>query len=232
MNEIPHIIHYCWFGGKPLPTQYEAYLQTWIKAFPDYKIIKWDENNFPIGHYDYAKEAMQDGKMAFVSDVARIHALYEWGGVYFDTDVEVLKNFTNLLQGKSAVLGIEDAFKTIGTGFMAFAPKHPICEKMLEYYKKASFSTQDISMSNTQILAELIKREYNIDLADKEHELGDLIIYPSSYFTAYNGFTGITEIASETCCVHHFSASWHSPIRKFKDGMKRRWHRILQRLYR
>ncbi|MFR4866339.1 MAG: glycosyltransferase family 32 protein [Oliverpabstia sp.] len=80
MKEIPHIIHYCWFGGKPLPEQYKKYVETWKRIFPDYKVMRWDESNFPIDQYSYAKEAMQAGKMAFVSDVARIHALYEWGG--------------------------------------------------------------------------------------------------------------------------------------------------------
>ena len=129
------------------------------------------------------------------------------GGVYLDTDVEVIKDFTSLLKGKSAILGVEDEYKTIGTGFLAFAPKHEICNEMLEYYQNNSFSSQSASMSNTQIL--------------------DLTIYPSWYFTAYNGFTGKTEIMGETYCVHHFSASWHSPSRKFKDAIKKRLHRIM-----
>lgn len=227
MNEIPHIIHYCWFGGKPLPTQYEKYIETWKKNFPDFKVMKWDENNFPIDQYNYAQEAMQAGKMAFVSDVARIHALYNWGGVYFDTDVEVIKNFTSLLKGKSAVLGVEDEYKTIGTGFLAFEPEHEICYEMLNFYRNNSFLSQSESMSNTQILANLIKKKYNIELADKIQVLDNLIIYPSCYFTAYNGYTGKIKIVDETCCVHHFSASWHSPVRKFKDGIKKRLHRIL-----
>ena len=227
MKEIPHIIHYCWFGGKPLPEQYKKYVGTWKKNFPDYKVMRWDESNFPIDQYSYAKEAMQAGKMAFVSDVARIHALYEWGGGYLDTDVEVIKDFTPLLKGKSAVLGVEDEYKTIGTGFLAFAPKHEICHEMLEYYRNNSFSSQSASMSNTQILADLIKKKYNIELADKVQAIGELIIYPSWYFTAYNGYTGKTEIVEETCCVHHFSASWHSPSRKFKDAIKKSLHRII-----
>ena len=80
MSEIPHIIHYCWFGGNHMPEQYKKYIETWKVNFLGYKVIKWDENNFPIDQYGYAKEAMQAGKMAFVSDVARIYALYEYGG--------------------------------------------------------------------------------------------------------------------------------------------------------
>lgn len=153
--------------------------------------------------------------------------LYMNGGVYLDTDVEVIKDFTPLLKGKSAVLGVEDEYKTIGTGFLAFAPKHEICHEMLEYYRNNSFSSQSASMSNTQILADLIKKKYNIELADKVQAIGELIIYPSWYFTAYNGYTGKTEIVEETCCVHHFSASWHSPSRKFKDAIKKSLYRII-----
>ena len=228
MDEIPHIIHYCWFGGKPLPEQYRKYIETWKKNFPDYKIIKWDENNFPIDQYSYAKEAMQAGKMAFVSDVARIYALYEYGGIYFDTDVEVIKDFTALLKGRKAVLGVEDEFKTMGTGFLAFTARHPICEEMLSYYQNNSFLTQSESMSNTQILASLVKKKYNIEIVNKVQTFDDLIIYPSGYFTAFDGFTGKTKIEIETCCIHHFSASWHKPTRRLKDGMKKRWHRILR----
>ena len=149
------------------------------------------------------------------------------GGVYLDTDVEVIRNFTSLLEGKSAVLGVEDEYKTIGTGFLAFEPKHEICYEMLNYYRNNSFSSQSKSMSNTQILADLIKKKYNIKLADKVQVLDKLVVYPSCYFTAYNGYTGKTEIADDTCCVHHFSASWHGPVRKFKDEIKKRVHRIM-----
>lgn len=229
MNEIPRIIHYCWFGDKALPSQHEAFIQTWVSAFPDYKIIRWDESNFPIDEYAYAKEAMQAGKMVFVSDVARIHALYEYGGIYFDTDMEVIKNFSNLLKDRGAVLGTEDEGKTIGTGFMAFVPHHEICLKMLEYYKNADFREQSSTLSNTQILARLIWENYGIEPLEKIQEFNDTVIYPSRYFTAYNAMTRKPEITEDTCCVHHFAASWHSPVRKFKDALKRYLYLLFRR---
>ena len=227
MNKIPHIIHYCWFGGKPLPEQYSRYIETWKKYFPDYEIIKWDENNFPINEFDYAKEAFQAGKMAFVSDVARIYALYEMGGIYFDTDVEVVKDFKEILDKKAAVLGVEKEYETMGTGFMAFSAKHPICNEMMNYYKIHTFENQSESMSNTLIMANLIKKKYAIELENKIQILDDLIIYPSCYFTAYNGYLGINKAVKETCCIHHFAASWHSPSRRVKDSIKKCWHRII-----
>lgn len=221
MRKIPYIIHYCWFGGKSLPTQHKKYLETWKQSFPNYQIIKWDEYNFPVDEFDYAKKALKAGKMAFVSDVARIYALYEYGGIYFDTDVEVIKNFDCLLEEKGAVLGTEDERLTIGTGFMAFMPHHDICGKMLDYYRNNDFSEQSITMSNTQILAALIKKEYGIEPLEKEQEFNDIILYPSRYFTAYDGSIGKTEVTEETYCAHHFAASWQSPGRKLKDRIKR-----------
>lgn len=135
------------------------------------------------------------------SDVARIHALYEYGGLYFDTDVEVLKNFSELLKEQGAVLGTEDEKKTIGTGFMAFVPKHEICSKMLEYYKNNSFADQSSTMSNTQILAHLLRENYGVEPLEKIQKFNDVTVYPSRYFTAYNGVTGRTEIAKDTCCI-------------------------------
>lgn len=223
MKEIPHIIHYCWFGGKPLPKKYEKYIETWKKAFPNYKIVKWDENNFPVDKFKYAEEALNAGKMAFVSDVARMYALYEYGGIYFDTDVEVVKQFFELLRNKGAVLGTESENFTIGTGFMAFVPKHNICKKMINYYENNSYLEQSSTMSNTQILANLIEKQYNIKPLEKIQEFEDVIIYPSEYFTAYNGVT------AKTCCIHHFGASWLSPTRRFKDKIKHLINRIIHR---
>lgn len=226
MNEIPHVIHYCWFGKKPLPEQYKKYIETWKKNFPDYKVIKWDETSFPIDQYSYAKEAMQAGKMAFVSDVARIHVLYEFGGIYFDTDVEVVKNFSELLKGYGAVLGTEDERKTIGTGFMAFVPKHEICSKMLDYYKSNRFAEQGRIMSNTQILACLVRENYGIEPLENIQKFNDVVIYPSRYFTAYNGAKRRIEVTNDTCCIHHFGASWQTPIRRLKDKIKGAHNRI------
>ena len=93
MEGIPKIIHYCWFGEGKIPNQYQKYIKTWEKTFPEYRICKWDEKNFPMEKYKYAMEALKSGKMAFVSDVARMYALYEYGGIYFDTDVEVIRDF-------------------------------------------------------------------------------------------------------------------------------------------
>lgn len=150
----------------------------------------------------------------------RFPTRYEYGGIYFDTDVEVLKNFSGILEEQGAVLGTEDEKKTIGTGFMAFVPKHEICFKMLEYYKNNRFAEQSSTMSNTQILAQLLRENYSIEPLEKIQKFNDVVVYPSRYFTAYNGVTGRTEITKDTCCVHHFGASWLSPARRIKNKIR------------
>lgn len=227
MHKIPEIIHYCWFGGKEIPEKYKDYIQSWKDKMPEFKLVQWNEINFPFEQFPYAVEAMEAGKMAFVSDVARIYALNEFGGVYLDTDVEIIKSFSHLLDGKGAVLGTEGEHDTIGTGFMAFMPHHPICEKMLDYYKRNHFVSQDSTMSNTWILANLIKEEYGVEPLELVQSFEDVVIYPSEYFTAFDPAKKQELISENTYCVHHFAASWLSPMRKFKDELKTLINRII-----
>ncbi|MFR0922135.1 MAG: glycosyltransferase family 32 protein [Clostridia bacterium] len=228
MDSIPKIIHYCWFGNKKLPNQYVKYINNWYKKCSDYKIIKWNEENFNINSYEYAKEAYQKGKMAFVSDVARIYALYNYGGIYLDTDVEINKRFDKLLKLNKTILGWEsnenDDFKTLGTGCMIFPPKSKICEEMLNYYKNTSFILKDGSLnlkSNTYLLWELINKKYgDCFQSNKYFENDDIIIFPLSYFTAFNYELNRVEKDENTYCVHHFAASWFSPVKKIKRYIK------------
>lgn len=231
---IPKYIHYCWFGNKPLPKQYEEYINTWKEKFPDYEIICWNETNFPIELYKYAQQAYEMKKMAFVSDVARVYALNTMGGVYFDTDVEVLKPFDKLLSEQDAVLGTESEV-AIGTGFMAFIPHHEITEAMLEYYKMHRFMDDRGMLSlipNTHILANLLNEMYGMRPAEYIQSNDRCVVYPQEYFTAYDGYTGKNIITKETYCVHHFENSWSSPMEKVKGRMIKIRNRLLQKLKR
>ena len=95
---IPKTIHYCWFGGKPIPEEYKAYMDSWRKYLPDYQIVEWNETNFDVNCIPFVKEAYEVGKFAYVSDYARLKVLYENGGVYFDTDVEVIRPMDDLME--------------------------------------------------------------------------------------------------------------------------------------
>lgn len=219
-QKIPQVIHYCWFGGKPLSATALKYVNTWKKQFPDYELILWNEENFPMDEFPYAKDAYAKGKMAFVSDVARVYALFHHGGVYFDTDVEVLRDMRPLLQGKKMVLGCERVGKNVGTGFIAALPHHAVIQAMLEYYQTHSFEKQSTPKPNTQILAEVLRDMYGIEPLNECQEISDLIMYPQEYFTACNQRTEMTQITKNTYCVHRFQGSWESPLVRFKKRIR------------
>ena len=132
---IPKKIHYCWFGGKKLPKSVEQCIKTWKKQLPDYEIIEWNGNNFDINVCPFVKQAYENKKWAFVSDYARIYALYNEGGIYFDTDVKVLKNIEHIID-KDMVLGYEDS-GFFGTAFISVKEKHnKHIKEILDYYNK------------------------------------------------------------------------------------------------
>ena len=135
---IPKIIHYCWFGQKKLPKDIIKYIDSWKKYCPDYKIIEWNEKNFDINTNQWTKQAYESGKYAFVSDYVRLNAMYEYGGIYFDTDIELIKNIDNFLDCK-VLLGFEGNDSAIGTGMMGFEKGNNFLKELLEEYKYKKF---------------------------------------------------------------------------------------------
>ena len=127
---IPKKIHYCWFGKQPLPRFAKKCISTWQKYLPDYEIKEWNETNFNVELFPYAKEAYDSHKYAFVSDVARLYALYNEGGIYLDTDIEVCKSFDDLLE-KNAFLAIEPETNLIATCCMGFQAEHPFLKEVI-----------------------------------------------------------------------------------------------------
>ncbi|WP_417189524.1 glycosyltransferase family 32 protein, partial [Bacteroides sp.] len=145
---IPEIIHYCWFGGKEMPAKEKLCIESWKKYFPKYKFIKWNEENFDLNSSTFCKQAYDMKKYAFVSDYVRTKVLYEYGGLYFDTDYEVLKPIDTLIKGNNNVLGWEN-HSNIGTAFMAFEAKHLVMKRFLEYYNTHSFIDKKGRIDNT-----------------------------------------------------------------------------------
>ncbi len=110
---IPKIIHYCWFGGNPLPEDAKKCINSWKKYFPDYEIKEWNESNYDFNKCEYIKEAYKRKKWAFVSDYARFDILYQYGGIYFDTDVEVIRDMRDILK-LGPYMGLEKgSFKNV-----------------------------------------------------------------------------------------------------------------------
>lgn len=232
---IPKYIHYCWFGKRKMPDKFKKYIDSWKKFFPDYNIIEWNESNFPFSDYLYAAQALERKKYAFVSDVARVYALEKMGGIYFDTDVEVIRSFEDILKDKSVVLGTETVKEfTIGTGFMAFPAGHKILKILLGYYRDKKFvldNGQEDIKGNTRLLAELLDREYGIRPSDDIQIKYDVVVYPQDYFTAYDGERGVNVLTENTYCVHHFAASWFSPYQKMKIKLKLKLKMICKNIF-
>ncbi len=129
---IPKKIHYCWFGGAPLPDLVQKCIASWQEHCPEYEIIRWDESNFDLNCCDYVKEAYQAQKWAFVSDVARLYALVTYGGIYMDTDMELLKPLDDILQYE-AISGFESNCR-ISAGLLSCHAKHPFFQELLHQW--------------------------------------------------------------------------------------------------
>lgn len=209
---IPKIIHYCWFGRGKLPEDTVAYIRSWKKYLPDYKIIEWNEDNFDIDSApSYVREAYQAKKYAFVSDFVRMKALYDYGGLYFDTDLEVIKDFHQYLEGKKLVLAFESK-RMLMTAFIACIPQHEFIQRFLSVYDNRHFIKEDGSYDDTpntdywSVHAENIG--VNLDLNSTQILPEDVIVYPEEIFCGYDMYNCHERITDKTCTVHHMACSW------------------------
>ena len=209
---IPKTIHFCWFGGKPLPESTEKYIRTWKQFLPDYRIIQWSEKNYSIQSApDYVREAYEAKKYAFVSDYVRVQKLLQYGGIYFDTDVEVVRPFEQYLEGHSMVLGFEGE-QTLTTAFIACCEGHPFMEEFEKTYHTRHFLKEDGSMDLTVINDGFSRQagEWGIDLSRNEYqETGhNIAVYPVAYFSAFDVQNWHENPSPVTCTIHHMDASW------------------------
>ena len=205
---IPKKIHYCWFGGKPLPEDAKNYIESWKKYCPDYEIKEWNESNFNLDMYPYVREAYDNRKFAFVSDVARLYAMYTEGGIYMDTDVEVLKPLDDFLK-YDGVSGFESSTQ-IPTGLMASRDLHPLVKEWLDEYKDIHFIKDDGSFDMTTNVTRITNSclKYGFVADGKMQTVKDFTFFPSDYFCPKNAKTGIIELTDNTYTIHHFSGSW------------------------
>lgn len=206
---IPKIIHYCWFGkGKMSPLALKC-IKSWKKILPDYEIKEWNEDNFNLDLYPYTREAYDNKKYAFVTDVVRLYALYTEGGIYMDTDVEVLKPLDKFLQN-TAFSGFEDDFN-IPTGIMGSEKGGKWAKENLDHYKSKHFIRNDQSLDLTTNVITITN--YMLPLGLKQNNtyqnFPDLItIYPKDYFCPKSHTTRKIELTPNSYTIHHFDGSW------------------------
>lgn len=214
---IPKIIHYCWFGKKDKTDLAKKCIASWKEKLPDYQIIEWNEDNFDVKKLKFTREAYKIGKYAFVADVARLYALYNFGGIYLDTDVEVIKTFDDFLD-KEGFIGYEDNRDLIclQTAVIGSCIGNPLIEEFLDYYKDKSFILKngefDIT-TNVKILLEILKSK-NIELNNKYINYNDILhIYPKDFFCPKDPEDNIN-LTENTVCIHYYSGSWCRVIPK------------------
>ena len=232
---IPKIIHYCWFGGNPIPKEAIDCIESWKKFCPDYQIKRWDETNFDLESCDYAKEAYAIKKWAFVSDYARFKILYEEGGIYFDTDVELVKPIDDIVQNgqfmacescyrfkDDSIFGKRDGkngvVSSIATGLgIAFEKGDGFLKEILDSYNRSHFRINDFLYDKTTVVSRVSKLMEKNGFDKYCHEIqviGDITIYPERFFSGRDNLTGEINITDDTKSIHHGAASWISADEK------------------
>ena len=227
---IPKRIHYVWFGRNPLPADAQKCIESWKKYCPDYEIKEWNEDNFPIKDYPYAQEAYNAKKWAFVSDVARLHALVAEGGVYMDTDVEIIASIDPFLSN-AAFSGFESDMG-VPTGLMACEPDHPFFKDLLMEYEQAHFirsdGSYDLTTNVTRITNACVKA--GLILNNEKQTIKGFTLYPKDYFCPLDHVSGALERSSNTVAIHWFAGSWKSKEEKenhSKAMVIRKRHKII-----
>lgn len=223
---IPKKIHYCWFGGKEKPISVMKMINSWQKFCPDYEIKEWNETNFDVGINRYCKEAYESGKWAFVSDIARLYALYTEGGIYMDTDVEIVKSLDIFLNEK-AFAGFEGT-EWVGTNIIGAECNNIVIGQFLKLYDNLIFTNKDSSLNtttNVERLTSLLEKSYNLKRNGKIQILDHINIYSTDYFCPYDYINGKLNCTSNTYSIHWYSQSW---IRRnyIKRKIMQLYHRI------
>lgn len=217
---IPKIIHYCWFGGNPLPEDAQKCIASWKKYLPEYEIKEWNESNFDVNCCTYVREAYKTKKYAFVSDYARYYVLYHEGGLYFDTDVEVIKNMDHIV-ATGNFIGFEKSLVTqqqtkaapsanvlgVNPGLgLGVAPGLGFIRELLDFYKaKEHFAVEDGTVVDytTEVL-----KHHGLVNQHRLQKVADVTIYPADYFCPMDSTTGIITLTDNTVSIHHYSCSW------------------------
>lgn len=229
-KEIPKTIHYCWFGKQKIPERYKRYIDSWKEHCPDYEIIRWDESNYDYKKLLYTKQAYEVEKYAFVSDYARLDIVYEYGGIYLDVDVEVVRNFDRLLRNPMFCGFEKGNLVNTGLGFGAQKGFREL-ENMRACYQDLRFVEHDGTLNQTActkyqtdyLVARGLKRNGKLQV------INEIRVLPRTVLAPYD-FYGVSDLTSDaTCSVHHYAATWFHKTRS-KELLLRRNCEIRERM--
>ena len=223
---IPKIIHYCWFGGNPLPPLALKCIASWKKYLPEYEIKEWNESNFDVNIIQYTAEAYKAKKYAFVSDYVRFFVLYKYGGLYFDTDVEVIRPMDDII-ARGPFMGCEN--KTVPGATPQELGVNPglglgvnsglgLYKELLDIYNDLSFYKEDGTLNLTTIVEYTTNMlcKYGLRNTSNIQQCADVWIYPKEFFCPKDYQTRKLTITNSTVCIHHYDGSWQKKYDKFK----------------
>ena len=219
-QRIPKVIHYCWFGKNPIPDKYKEWMKSWKKYCPDYEIVEWNESNYDITKNSYMYEAYQCGKWGFVPDYARLDIIYNHGGIYMDTDVELVQNLDDLLY-QDAYFGFErEESIALGLGFGAIKGSG-IIKKLRDDYETRHFLLKDGTMDLTAspILQTECFRQEGILINGEYQRKQGFTIYPEKVLSGKSPYSRRVRILACTKSIHHYEATWTDD--EFKERNRR-----------
>ena len=225
---IPKVIHYCWFGQGSKPKLAMKCIASWRKFLPDYEIKEWNEDNYDVRKIPFIAEAYDARKYAFVSDYVRVKVLYNMGGIYLDTDVEVYKPLDEFLEEES-FWGFEEK-SYIATSTIGARPGNKLIKQFLDFYEGKSYTEMSKSLetsTNVQIVTKIFK-EIGFKMNGEKQTIDNIgTIYPQEYFSPYDYINYYDKKTDNTYTMHHFYKSWLSPKDKIKSNIKKKLANII-----
>lgn len=221
-QKIPKKIHYCWFGGKEIPDRLKIYMETWGRFCPDYDIIRWDESNYDISKNQYMYEAYRVGKYGFVPDYARLDIIYNHGGIYLDTDIELCKRLDDLLCDNSFFSVDFESCVNPGSGFGA-VQFNPIIGDMMKVYNNEHFINGDgsLNLKPCYHYQNPVLKKYGFEITQRYQKIEDNVLYPREVLAPIATYTGNERVTEKTHSIHRAELSWISENdRKARERFK------------
>lgn len=230
---IPKIIHYCWFGGKSKPEEFNKYLESWKRYCPNYEIKEWNESNFDLNENDYCREAYEAKKWAFVADYARLKVLEKYGGIYMDTDVELIRPLDKLLY-YNAFMCFEEK-NSISIGTLGSEKNSPVIKDFLSEYTNRHFKKNDGTfnmVTNLKIITPILVQKYGLTLNGEKQVLNpNILILPMESFIAKDFLTGWIVADDTTYAIHHYTASWYDENTRRYGELHRKYARLYMKKF-
>lgn len=218
---IPQIIHYIWLGKNPLPKIAERCIESWKKFFPDYEIKRWDETNLNLNKYQFAIDAYNNKKYAFASDVFRTEILNEFGGIYFDIDVEVIKPIEDLMKKADCLMGFETSNLLNPGLFIASSPNNEDLKNILNIYKNTKFELTNLKNLTVCEIYTKYFEEKGLIRKNVQQKIDNTLFFPSEFFSPIDVVTNKKKITKNTRSIHWYNASWYTSKQKFLNKVKK-----------